>query len=604
MAGISLSEFENTLDPAILDAGRELYQNKALSQITQEDETFWSAEFHLEQAPHGVALEIKRNRVIFAECTCVDFDEDHWQEVPCAHITALIFAAQDALAAQKAVKREKASPGDKKTAAAKGKKIPARKQDPAEALLGELDPKEIFNFVQQMIAKDKSFKSQFLLFFSEKSGTGEQQFTDIVANAIAAVKGRRKHLKGADGAKIASVLTPLYKQAANGEAKGFFREAFQICRTFLQQLPAIFSAMETASSKLETLFLNTLELVSLIIKNPGTPFEFRDEVFAALLQEFKEIEKSYAGSIQDLVYQRLLESARVTKRLEELAAALETIIERYAAMGKKSRWSEAFYAEIKAIDRLSDLLENDIKDPGRVLHLLEKHKNHLTFYLKLIALKTSTGEYDTAIGYVDDIKKNIRKYQYDWTIRDLENRLNTLLLDIHQKQGDQVAIARVDGRLFAESHYLDFQYYELEKSVTTPPAWEKRVSHYLKETRPGQFRNTGMANSFFEILTREARWAQLRDELSEVSSLNVWSQYGDPVRERYPDVYLTTLQKNIEIELRNAYSYQYTLIAQLLQTMAKMENGAPVVRDMAAKFRQKYANRRELIRVLDRMQIQ
>ena len=602
MASFSLSNFEDTLDPDILDQGRDFLQSGGLRNLENEGDGFWVADFDLDGNPATITLNVNRGRIGFAECSCAAFDEDTWEEEPCLHLVAMLYAVGTAQSAEKS-KTKKTEAGKNKTAAKGTKKIPARKSDPAEALLAELEPKEIYEFVRHLITKNKEFKSQFLLHFSERSGGGDQKFEEMVGQAIAAVKGRRKYLKGADGAKIASALTPLYKQAANGEAKGFFREAFLICRTFLRHFPDVLVAMETPSSKLETLFANTLDLISLIIKNPDAPFEFRDEVFEVLLKEYEAVEKTYTGPIKDSIFQRLKESARVTKRQGEVAALLETLVQQYKSMGKKSQWSSDYHAEILAIRRLIDFYDNEIKSPEKALATLETHKDNVDFYLNLIDRKIAAGDTETAIRYIEDCKKNSRKYQSHWSPWQLEKRLNELLLGVYQKQGDSGAIGTLAGRLFVESQHQNFVYYDLEKSVTDPKKWTARVEKYLKETRPGQFRPAVMSNAFFEILIREERWTQLRDELSVVSNLMTWEHYGDPVRARFPDVYLQKMRKNIENELRAAFSAHLSIALNLMNIMARTEGGAPVVREMLAQFRQMYASRRELMRALDKVRV-
>lgn len=603
MSRLSLSDFEDTLDPEVLDAAREYFDFGYLRNIEAEDDKFWAAEFDQEGEEGEISLEIKRGQVSTVSCTCADFDPDDWAETPCIHQIALMYAAIAMKQTKKtAAKKEKPAKG-KATAKKDLKKVPAKKKDPAEALLDELETKEVYNFLRQMLSKNKEFKSQFLLHFSERSGAGAQQFDDIVANAIAAVKGRRKYLQGADGAKIATALTVLYKQAANSESRGYFREAFQICMTFLKHLPDVFVVMEKPSAKLETLLANTLELIAQIIKNPETPFEFRDELFETLLKEYERFEKVYAGQTKIEVFLRLKDAARLTKRQSEVVTLMRSLVQFYKAMGKKSHWSNEYHGEINLIDRLADYLQNEMKTPDQAIKVLEENKEHLVFYLKLVEHKTEAGDFNTAIAYLNDIKKNIRKYQSEWGRWDLEKKINELLLGVYRKRGDKEAIAPLAGNLFAESHYLDFAYYDLEKSVTPADRWPKRVEYYLKQTRPTQFRAAIFSTPFFEILTREERWEQLRDEICQSTNLQTWERYGDAVKKRYPDVYLKQQRKNIEMEVKDTWSSHLPLVAKTFQEMAALEGGAAIVREMLADFRRQYGQRRELMRVLDRVKI-
>ena len=303
MSALTLRNFEDVLDPEMLDQGRAFFESGGLKKINFTDGSFASAEFEFKGAPLEIGAELNGSRIETVECSCDDFNED-WSEEPCVHVAALLYALKAGPKAKSGRKQNDlaqpaSSAEEEAPAKTKGKKAsekkPTKPKDAAEALLGELEPREIYEFVRQMVLKNKDFKSQFLLHFSEKTAGDAQQFEHIVTNAIAAVRGRRKHLKGADGAKIAAHLSPLYKQAANAEAKGFFRQALAICRSFLQFLPPVFASMETPSAKLDTLMVNTFEVISLIVRNAATPFELRNEVFDVLTAEYESMEKKYAG---------------------------------------------------------------------------------------------------------------------------------------------------------------------------------------------------------------------------------------------------------------------------------------------------------------------
>ncbi len=426
---LTLRNFEDLLDPAALDAGRDFYGKNGLMKFSLEP-GFASAKFKHQDSACEIGLELSDERVVAVECGCSDFNEN-WEDEPCLHLAAMLYALKAGPQAAKTQrtatpeadddlpvmptkrgrpKSEAAASAPKQTKT-KEKKPPAKPKDPAEALLGELEPREIYEFVRQMVLKNKDFKSQFLIHFSEKNAGNDQQFSDIVTNAIAAVRGRRKYLKGADGVKISSALTPLYKQAAAAESRGYFREAFAICKSFLQHLPKVFASMDTPSARLDTLMANSLELISLIIKSNATPFEFRGEVFDTLMQEYKTIAEVYSGSFKDEVYKRLLESARATQRLEDLGALHRSEVARFQAMTIKNSWDENYYLRLSVIRQAIGFFENELQDEARAVALMEEHKNQVEIYLALIRKKIDLGDLAMAERYILDIRKNQRKYQ-------------------------------------------------------------------------------------------------------------------------------------------------------------------------------------------------
>ena len=168
--------------------------------------------------------------------------------------------------------------------------------------------------------------------------------------------------------------------------------------------------MDTSSARLDTLMANSLELISLIIKSNATPFEFRGEVFNTLMQEYQTIAQAYSGSFKDEVYERLLESARATQRLDALGELHLSEVIRYQAMTIKNHWDENYYLRLSAIRQAIAFFEKELHDESRALTLMEENKGQVEIYLDLIRKKMDLGDWATAERYILDLRKNQRKY--------------------------------------------------------------------------------------------------------------------------------------------------------------------------------------------------
>jgi len=611
MSSLTFRNFEDQLDPEMLDQGRAFFESGGLKKITFTDGLFAAAAFEFKGAHHEIGAELNGTRIETVECSCDDFHED-WAEEPCVHVAALLYALKAGpkakIGGKHGDRRQPASPAapQEQPAKAKGKKTsekkPVKPKDAAEALLGELDPREIYEFVRQMVLKNKDFKSQFLLHFSEKTAGDAQQFEHIVTNAIAAVRGRRKRLKGADGAKIAAQLSPLYKQAANAEAKGFFRQALAICRSFLQFLPPVFASMETPSAKLDTLMVNTFEVISLIVRNAATPFELRNEVFDLLAKEYEALEKKYAGEIKDKAYESLIEAGRATKRLNDVAGLLQTIIQYYQSLGKLPFWSDKYYSQLAATERLIHLYEKEMKDDAKVLATLEQNKSHIRFYLRLINKKIETGELATAEHYVKDLQSNRKQYDDQSSRWELERVLGALSLSIHQKSGDNTKIAKQAAQMFKDSNYTLFEFYDLEKKHAPPEKWSARVAYYLKETAVKNHRLLVESAPYLNILVREGLTEQLRDALVRSLSPTTWVAYGEHFKTAYPAEYLRGALQVIEHDLKNNYYPEYMMIGIMLQEMNTTESSEHFMPLAIKALRGKYSAKRNLIKILNELQ--
>ncbi len=607
MEKLTLKNFSDLLDPDILDEGRAFLANDGLRNVVTADGV-WAAEYQEKGQKGEIAIEITSGRIVSVQCECDDFDEEDWVDRACVHTAALLFAinsnsAQKAPATRSGRPKAGAEKDNKPAKAEKVPKKPAKPKDAAEAVLGELEPKEIYEFVRQMISKNMDFKSQFLMHFSEKTAGSSQQFDDIIAHAIAAVKGRRKYLKGADGAKIAVSITPLYKQAVNAEAKGFLRESFAICKALLHHLPKVFMAMETPSAKFNNLLENTLSIITLIIQNNTAPFELRNEVFETLMAEYTILAQGQYGELKDHVYELLLEAAQLHKRLDEVETVLLGLLAAHSAKGKKVPWSTDFYHETSLVDQLLSLYRKEAKNDAKATALLERYKHVATFYLMLIDKKTVAEDFKTAIAYLEDMRKNPRKYSNHMDMRGIEKVLDNRLLHIYGKMGDTINATLMAAKLFKSSDYQQFEYYKLEKSLYPAEKWPSRVDSYLQQTKQMQGRGYFNINAYFEIMLLEERWTTLMDKLAENSDLALWKKYGPHVKHRFPAAYLKGLRRTVEVELKRAYSPNYPLVTALLQDMDTVEGGSDLLKTVVTLYEDQYATRRALIELLNKIVI-
>lgn len=594
---ITLQNFENLLNPDALDKGRALFEAKKLGKVKEIEPFYWDATLEGEEV--GVLLD-KKGSVLEAACTCADFRETDWADNSCAHVTALLFALnlKYGAAARKADKSDK-------TKAVKNKKSAAPKKplDPGEALLATLEAKDIYEFVRQTLAKDKAFKSQFLMHFSEKNEGNAQKFEEIVTNAIQAIRGRRKYLQGADGAKITTALTPLYKQAAAAEAKGHSREAFAICQALMREIPKVLASMESHSARLNTLFANTLEVVSLVVENSKTPFELRQEIFETLLRNWHQAMMNSGDATYHDHYAQLLGVARAVKRLDDVAVALRQLVEHYHNLTKASRWySGEVQFKNAMVTRLFELYSNDLKALDKAEALLLQHKDQLVCYLKLVALKKEAKDFETALKYLLDIRKNLRKFQDAGAISfsDAERSIDRELLDIYIQSGRHKEAAQTAANLFQSSYYRDFGYYTLEKKCYEPRQWPDRVDQYLSIL--SKYLRSPYATeveSYVQILLLEERWETLKSFVFKQTNLKYWVASSSYLKDRYPEEYLKAAPQAILKALEQTSQYAYEATAEIMQALTTVPGGPAVVRQLLAQLRQQYPNRRNLMDALN-----
>jgi hypothetical protein len=593
---LSLQNFEDLLDPDLLDQSRIYLENGNLLKIKNTDFK-WTAtcKEDIDEWDSQILLDAKQC-ILKASCNCGQYEEESWETDPCKHLMAVYFAIQGKPSVSKTTKKATA----KKTISEKLKpaKEPKKPKDPAERLLGELDAKEIFEFVKLTIAKNKDFKSQFLIHFADKDSGNEQKYGEIIRNAVTAIKGRKKYMQASEAGKLATVLTPLYKQAVNAEASGLFREAFNICRSMMQELPNVFVILENPSVKLSALDDNNMELMGQIIKNPNLPFEFKSEIYEEIKAAFVNTLKNVSGTATiGEQFNLLLLAGKSFDCYDDVVLILKSgIIDQNTS--ELNPWGMIYQKNVWIFQQIALVYKEHLKDNKKFLTFLETYKKYLPVYLQLIDMYAEIGESLKAIACVEDIKRNMRKYvAYGETVN-LETKINQVMLVELQKIGKVKMAISLSKELFMNSRYQNFEYYEIEKRLTEPEEWPKVAAEYADKTRRMRFNNWSEKDPAIEIYAKEGMVEKLEGYMSKQTELSIWIKQGNHLLSLNPESFFGLAKRVLDPHFQNTYSSEYQRISQMLRMM--LDN--PIIKedclDYIEKLRRKYPNRESLQRIL------
>jgi hypothetical protein len=593
---LSLQNFEDLLDPDLLDKSRLYLENGNLLKIKNTD-LKWTAtcKDDIDEWDSQVILDAKQ-RILKAHCNCSEYEVEAWETDPCKHLMAVYFAIQGKPSVSKTTKKATT----KKTIKEKLKpaKEPKKPKDPAERLLGELDAKEIFEFVKTTLSKNKDFKSQFLIHFADKDSGNEQKFGEIIKNAIIAIKGRKKYMQASEAGKLATVLTPLYKQAASAEASGLFREAFNICRALLQELPNVFIILENPSVKLATLDDNNLELMAQIINNPNLPYEFKSEIYEEIKATFVNTLKNITGtSAISEQFNLLLLAAKSSDCFDDVLLILKSgIIEQ--SVSEFNPWGMVYQKNIWIFQQIVILYKEHIKDDKKFLTFLETYKKYLPVYLQLIDTYAAIGESTKAIACCEDIRRNLRKYVSYGETGQLESRINKIMLVELQKISKTKMAISLAKELFMNSRYQNFEYYDIEKNLTEPEEWPKIANEYADRTRKMRFNNWSEKDPAIEIYAKEGMIDKLEGYMSKQVEMSIWIKQGNHLLDLKPESFFAMAKRLLDPHFQNTYSSEYQRISQMLRMMLDNPNIRENCLDYIETLRRKYPSRESLQRIL------
>jgi hypothetical protein len=594
---LSLQNFEDLLDPDLLDQSRIYLESGNFSNLKGND-LKWSATCKdgMDEWSQKVVLDAKQ-RIVKAHCDCDQYQDENWETDPCTHLMAVYYAIQGKPSVSKSAKT-----ATKKNIKEKLKPVkePKKPKDPAERLLGELDAKEIFEFVRQAISKSKEFKSQFLIHFAEKDSGNDTKFVEIIQNAVTAIKGRKKYMQASDAGKLAASLMPLYKQAVNAEAKGLFREAFNICRALMQELPNVFSILENQSVKLTALFKSNLELMEQIIQNTDLPFEFKNEIYEEIKHSFVNLQKSGNTLGMAEYFHLLLLAAKPSKCHDDIVLVLKSLIIKQDEK-QYNPWGLTYQKNIWLMSQTVNIYTKYLNDEKQYIAFLEEHKVYLPVYVQLIEKYAEIGESVKAIFCIEDIKRNLRKYAALGDTQGLETKINTILIEQLEKTGKIKMAIGIAQDLFVNSRYQNFEFYDLEKRLTDPKNWENSVQNHVGKAKKMRFNGWSESDPIIEIYGREEMADELEGYLSKVKDLYVWMKQGRYLLVLKPKSFFAFTKRIIVENLQNNYmnSSEYQKIAAICTMMLGHKAIKEDCFDFIEELRRKHPNKDSLLRAIN-----
>jgi tetratricopeptide (TPR) repeat protein len=593
---LSLQNFEDLLDPDLLDNSRLFLENGNFSNISNKDGLRWTSLCNDNDTPYKQESILNaKQHILKAHCNCAEYDVENWETDPCKHLMGLYFAIQGKPSISKPAKTAvKKSLKDK----IKPVKEPKKPKDPAERLLGELDAKEIFEFVKQTIAKSKDFRSQFLIHFAEKDSSNEQKFGEIIVNAVNAIKGRKKYMQASDAGRLAVTLTPLYKQAVNAESRGLFREAFNISRALLQELPNVYIILENQSVKLSSLGQNNLDLMKQIIQNPELPFEFKAEILEGIKNAFAKIHITNNGSIDMSDYFNLwLLSAKPLNGYQDVIVGLKAMMLPQEEKNLNP-WGITYQSNIWVLSRIVNIHKEHIKDNVKFVSFLEEYKMYLPAYIQLIETYTEMGENSKAIAYIEEIKRNSRKYAAYGDVQGMLNKINSILITLLEKTGKTKMAIGIAANLFADSRYQNFEFYEQEKKLTDPKDWENSIKNYVDKLSKMRFNGWSEKDPVIEILGREKMVDRLEGYLSKEKDIYVWIKQGQYLLDLKPTSFFNFTKNLVQGVLQFNMTHEYQKITGLLRMLINHKETKEMCLDYIEELQRKYPNRDALLRIL------
>lgn len=301
---LTLQNFDKEMTGAILQRGREYFNDGNVVQLDETGDNTWAAEVEGSET-YEVEVTLKNNSEIDdSSCNCP------YDGSICKHQVATFFALREEL---------KNKPKQKAKAAAK---------NVFDKLMAATTIEELRQFVKTQAAKNQKFKTEFELYFADKDDRVdvEAKYKGLLQKIIRNHTDRG-YIDYRSSINLARDVDRLLHNGTDYLSKSNFREAFTLARVVLQQMMEVLTGADDSSGSLGGTVAEAINLLQKITE--AAPTDMQEQVFHFLQTELvNKIYFEYGDYGYDLfhVYQTLAVGLRRDKEfmsfIDRLTASL------------------------------------------------------------------------------------------------------------------------------------------------------------------------------------------------------------------------------------------------------------------------------------------
>jgi hypothetical protein len=562
---LTLENFENVIDPEILERGWQYYQSGHVRNLTEENDTEWTARVR-GTVNYEVVIEQAAGGELECECTC----PYEWGPY-CKHVAAVLYAIRE-------------QPGERTETKARPAKAPKQKaKDRLRSILEGVSREALIAILAEQFEKDEAFANRVLTQYSEeiphksvyarrvreslKAGRGEYGFIDYWG-ASTAVADIHEMLDEADTLlasgkahktvpmlqAIIEGLVPALQDAddSNGEIGGAIEETFERLERAAELLPAA---------------------------------EKRGFLSYCLAEAFQE---KYAG--WDWKWDWLRVAGKLVGSQQERNEVFQALDRMAGQRPTGAEFMAGYDKEVAAHIKLTVIERED--GPQKALEFMVQHQSMEGIQQRLV-------QYYLDQGKLAEAKKVCEEALWQLEVRaprHLHRHVyEQFLLAIAQREGDTQEIIRKTKALFMSGG--DFHYYDLLKQTVRPAEWPLVVQELIQDL--AKTRNDWGPGPYYlpEIYAREGMWDKLL-EMVRQERISLLEHYRKPLEERYPAEICALYEQAIYRNMVTSSSRKvYQEVCQYIIRMKKLgqpERANQIIRELQAKYPKRRALMEEL----------
>lgn len=570
---MNLEDFEKTIEPKILNRGNDYFSRGAVRNLLKISQSRWQADV-AGVDDYRVEITVEDREIVDWYCTC-PYD---WGPI-CKHVVAVLYEIR------------RAGDGNSVQAYEKDALAPqSQEKSQVEEFLDILKivpQKELVTFIKNFALNNDRFINEFLVHFTELSGTKKKNYYKAwIRKIVKSYSGRHGFIDYESSFPLFSQINSLLKKAEQFFDKNNIDEAIDICKSVIEEVPVIVQYMDDSagfsSSIVDWAF-------SLIEKNLHQMQPSKKEMLLNYcLQEFykkKYTDFDWQSQFLALMPYLVMNSSQEKKFFAALAETEKKV-------SKENNWLWTYHIVQLKMATLKYFLITERKEEARKFALdnIEFHEFRNFLIDDALEKKKSDQAKELIYGGIDAALKD----DLPGIVADYKKRL----LKIAQLSKNETDIRKYAEELFFKEHF-DFQYYEILKSTYGKSEWNEIVEKLIDKIN--RIAVHGSADSILaRIYIQEKYWNRLLKLLEMQSDdLHFVDEFSKHIAKNYPDELLKIYERAVTAYARKTGRNYYNEIAQVLKKMQKITGGEKVVGKLVANFKEKYPRRRAMMEILN-----
>jgi len=565
---LTLKNFESLLSGAVLDKGRDYFENGAVAELAEGGKGLWSA---LVSGSKDYKVEICFSGNKISDCSC---DCPHDAQY-CKHIVAVLYAI---------LEEGPVVTGDKKRGNAK-------KKDWVE-IVNDLAATELKQFITEYGRSNREFRNLLLAHSDPKSGSdGKAAYTRLIKNAADRAGGRGGFIDYYSAAGFAREIEKLLGQAQSALKLSHYRVAADIAFAVIENVHEILKEADDSGGGVGDCIGQAFEIVFQLLQS-DIPMAFRQQLFTDALEEAKSPRYDYFD-FDDSWLEVVVAAAYDVK---SHTIALELIDKLLAVCNsKKEEWFKKYEMQRLVGQKLALLKKAGKGNEADQVRLQFLHLSEIR--MGLIDEKVSEKRFTEAKQLIKEGIGIAKKKDQLGTV----DEYRKILLKIAELEKDTAAFRTIARDLYDNGHNME--YYKVIKGTYKRKEWPAVAEEFIKEIQSQHKPVRGIRfnddDRLAGIFVEEQYWDRLMELVQGSTSLYFIDSYSSWLTAKFPAETLAVYRKALlEYAAQNTGRNHYITIRERLKKMQTWHGGREVVKELVELFNQQYKARKAMIEEL------